>query len=339
MNSSFKMSVIIPTRDRSEDLALLLPQLFRQITLPHELIVVDDSQTCSTKKLLDSFASQAKLFSCPIKYVKGTAKGIPVARNLGVKISTGNVLLFLDDDTKISSDLIERIVVFLKAHPQVIGLQPVIIAAAFAGKEQLSVGVIGGVLNAFSKVFMLSYGAKDKSEVRRSGTLVFPLPLTQNISTQRLISCACCFRRKIFDELSFDTNLKRAEDLDFSYRTYSKYPDSLFLLSDTSVIHKASPAARMSSKTVIEMRIVYWFYFFFSDVFKGSKKNMLAFSWAIIGDVIQNLAFVTLIRRSREDWRSFKNLLQAYMMAIRNLKSIKARNIGFFNNSLAGSNK
>jgi glycosyltransferase involved in cell wall biosynthesis len=89
------LSVVMCTRDRAEPLRSALESLCRQ-TLPQdlfEIVVVDDGSTDSTPAVARAF--EARL---PLRYSHQRSAGIGSARNHGVFLARGAVLLFLDED-------------------------------------------------------------------------------------------------------------------------------------------------------------------------------------------------------------------------------------------------
>jgi GT2 family glycosyltransferase len=186
---------------------------------------------------------------------------------------------------------------------------------------------------------MLSYREENRLAIRRSGASVFPDPLTRVVQAQRLSGC-CCYRREVFAQLEFDTNLKRygfMEDLDFSYRLYKKDPHALYAIPEAKIIHKMSPEGRLTTKLNIYMRTVYRFYVFFKDIFEGSVRNLVAFILALMGDLLNSVSMLwslTIRRKPKRDWWAFIYLLGSYAAAFRNLKSILMRRLEFFNKNL-----
>jgi GT2 family glycosyltransferase len=184
---------------------------------------------------------------------------------------------------------------------------------------------------------MLSYRKKNTLAVRRSGLSIFSNELTKVTPAQRLAGCCCCYKREVFDEFSFDTNLKRwsyMEDLDFSYRLHKKYPRSLWAIPNSKIIHKTSNKARLPKKLSIYMTIMYWFYIFFKDVFEDSIKNLLAFIWAILGNVSITIATLIVKRKIKHEWWTLINILSGYAMAFKNLRNIRKGNLEFFNKNM-----
>jgi glycosyltransferase involved in cell wall biosynthesis len=97
-----KVSVLIPTLSRQQYLRTLLDQLRRQTIRPFEIIVVDQTppEDRDTQLSFD-FAD------LPLKVLYLDRPGQCSSRNAGLKETTGDYVLFIDDDDEIPPDLIE----------------------------------------------------------------------------------------------------------------------------------------------------------------------------------------------------------------------------------------
>lgn len=98
-----RVSVLLPTIDRYPYLRTLLQQLRAQTVKPHEVIIVD--QTGKEDRDL-SLAGDFK--DLPLIYFEQDFAGQCSSRNRGLAKSTGDFILFLDDDVEIPADYIER---------------------------------------------------------------------------------------------------------------------------------------------------------------------------------------------------------------------------------------
>ena len=327
------ISIVIPTKDRPEDLANLLSTIISQCYPPLEVIIVDDSLLGSAKQIFDSFASKPASHLPKFVYLAGSKDGLTAARNQGVKKSRGNAVLFLDDDTLIDRTVVKSLATFLRNNPLVMGIQPRVVSTEVDYND-----AVPEFENALRKALMISYYVKDESRARRSGSFVYPQPLTKVIPAQRFAGCCCCYRREVFNSLSFDTNLKRwgfSEDLDFSYRAYKKNPGSLFILPDIKIIHKSSPETRPAINPTIRMRTIHWYYLFFKNMFNGSMLNLLAFFWAIEGELIFNLGDLVVRKGPKPDWWRLIYLIGSHIAALRNLRDIIMGRLEFFSKTLS----
>jgi len=330
------ISVIVCTRNRPKDLAMLLQTVLHQDYLPLEVIVVDDDPQHSAGIIVNLYNSKFESTGCSLRYVSGSGDGLPAARNLGVKIANGDALLFLDDDTLLSDKNVLRVIAeFLGKNSNALGIQPLITSQ---NNSMTKSGLANKLENAIYKVLMLTYHKSNTLAVRRSGASIFPSSLSKIIEAQRLSGCCCCYRREIFRLFEFDTNLKRwgyMEDLDFSYRVYRKYPRSLYAIPYAKIVHKRSAEGRMATKTTIYMSTIYWFYIFFKDVFEASIFNLIAFMWALAGNLIASTGGLLFKRKPKREWWILIWLIDAYLTAFKNFRSIVRGNLVFFNKNLA----
>jgi len=329
-----RISVIVPTRDRPSDLADLLLTILDQGCLPFEVIIVDDSPAVTARRVVDSFMSRFESHNSTLKYVKGSGDGLTAARNLGVEISEGDAILFLDDDTLLDPNIVSSLTTFLRDNPIAIGVQPNIVSLT---EDCDDLSLAKKLQNAIYKVFLLEYYEKNKLTVRRSGATVFPSVLTRVISTQRLSGCCCCYKLEVFSELRFDTNLKRwgpGEDLDFSYRVFKMHPRSLYAVPHPKLIHKLSRKARLPTKLLVNMTTIYRSYVFFKDIYEGSMLNLMAFLGAMSGNLIVTVGGLIVKRKSRSEWFALIYLLESYATVLRHLRNIRMGRLDFFNKNL-----
>ena len=85
------ISVIIPSYNRVTQLLRALHSVFNQTLTPDEVIVIDDGSTDDTQQVITNLYPRAI-------YRYQANKGVSAARNLGIQISNGEWLAFLDSD-------------------------------------------------------------------------------------------------------------------------------------------------------------------------------------------------------------------------------------------------
>jgi glycosyltransferase involved in cell wall biosynthesis len=110
-----KISVVIPTHNRQEELKRALKSLFEQTVLPDEVIVVDDA---SQPAVNDDIFNDAP-GSVSTKLLRhALPEGAASARNNGIKNASGDWIAFLDDDDEFFPNKLECIIDFIKANKE-----------------------------------------------------------------------------------------------------------------------------------------------------------------------------------------------------------------------------
>lgn len=100
LKHSLTVSAIIATKNRSADLARTIDTLLKQTVVPREVFVVDQSPEKSFTRALPDF----------IRYIHDPKiAGANAARNVGIDLATGDVLLFLDDDVELEPDFLKEL--------------------------------------------------------------------------------------------------------------------------------------------------------------------------------------------------------------------------------------
>ncbi|MDD2336795.1 MAG: glycosyltransferase [Geobacteraceae bacterium] len=92
------ISVIIPTRNRSDLLSVALKSLLPQ-TYPQDLfevLVLDNASTDDTPSVSKFYQGKFNNF----RYIRTNEPGLHVGRNAGLKHAKGNILVYADDDIK-----------------------------------------------------------------------------------------------------------------------------------------------------------------------------------------------------------------------------------------------
>ena len=89
--SSPSVSVVIPTYNNGRFLIEAIESALAQTVRPREIIVVDDGSTDDTRERLRPYATR-------VVYRYQANQGVSAARNLGIRIATGDFIAFLDSD-------------------------------------------------------------------------------------------------------------------------------------------------------------------------------------------------------------------------------------------------
>lgn len=94
------VSIIIPTRNSSSHLRVLLPSIEKQKFKNVEVIIADNNSVDETPRV-------AKEYNAKVVNVNGTAPQVAKQRNMGARIASGVYLYFVDHDMELSSNFLE----------------------------------------------------------------------------------------------------------------------------------------------------------------------------------------------------------------------------------------
>lgn len=104
---SEKISVIIPVYNGADKIQRCLDSVFSQTYQNLEVVVVDDG---STDDLLLALTNCQRRLTI----IHQENKGAPAARNYGFKVSSGELVIFLDADITMDPRMLEKLVLALK---------------------------------------------------------------------------------------------------------------------------------------------------------------------------------------------------------------------------------
>lgn len=112
-----KISVIVPTVGRIQEVRRLLDSLTSQKFQNFEVIIVDQNKDNNLDSAIHEYKTKLNLI-----HVKDEGHGASQARNIGVKKAEGEILLWPDDDSWYPVNLLEVIQEFFTKHDNVDGL-------------------------------------------------------------------------------------------------------------------------------------------------------------------------------------------------------------------------
>ena len=210
------VSVIIPTYNRAafveEAVRSVLAQDFWRDCDAWELLVVDDGSTDDTRDRLRPYENR-------IAYTAKPHAGVSAARNLGLRLSRGGYVAFLDSDDLWKPEKISCQVRFLEAHPE---------AVVVCTEETW---IRNGVrVNPREKHRKYSGWVFDK---------YLPLCL--------LSLSSALFRRRLFDEIGmFDESLPACEDYDLGIRMARRYP--VHMLPEALIVKRGGHDDQLSKQ-------------------------------------------------------------------------------------------
>jgi glycosyltransferase involved in cell wall biosynthesis len=211
------VSVIVLTYERKKLLEDCLHSLLAQ-TYPRdklEIVVSDDGSRDGTRELVERMQATHP----HLKYVHQPHRGIPAARNNGIRNATGDIVAIVADDYILNPSYVSTIVEFFDQRPEAQVVRFKIVAA---GKD------LGSRISHF--YFDVSVRRRLEPDppppaegwrARLARAWRKPPRFEETITTRHQLEAAgaAAFRREVFAAVgSFDESLQRAEDTDMTMR-------------------------------------------------------------------------------------------------------------------------
>ena len=107
-----KISVVIPVFNIVDFLPICLDSVLKQTYKNIEVILIDDGSTDGSEKICDQFLS----IDSRVKVYHKNNTGVSDSRNLGVRMSNGDYVCFIDGDDFIEHEYFENAVTVLSTH-------------------------------------------------------------------------------------------------------------------------------------------------------------------------------------------------------------------------------
>ncbi len=113
MSSTPHISVIMPTCNRPRDVERALDSLLHVQYPSWDMVVVDQSDDLQTREIVQHYS----VLLPHLSYSHLRSKNCSRARNVGIEATTGEILVFLDDDCTVRPDWLTQIVAVFDRHP------------------------------------------------------------------------------------------------------------------------------------------------------------------------------------------------------------------------------
>lgn len=97
------ISVIIPVYNSERYLSRAIKSVLNQTYKNYEIILIDDGSTDTSREICDNFSKENNR----IRVIHQENKGVSFARNIGIKMSNGNYIAFLDADDEMTNYALE----------------------------------------------------------------------------------------------------------------------------------------------------------------------------------------------------------------------------------------
>jgi glycosyltransferase involved in cell wall biosynthesis len=109
-----QVSVVIATYNYGQFVPFAIQSVLAQTFASFELIIVDDGSTDNTQQIMEQY-----LVDTRVRYCRTENRGQPAAKNLGISLSRGQLIAFLDGDDIWMPNKLTRQIPLFETHPKV----------------------------------------------------------------------------------------------------------------------------------------------------------------------------------------------------------------------------
>lgn len=238
-----EISVIIPAYNTGSHLGSCLDSVLGQSFADWELIICDDGSTDETGKIADEYAET----DSRIKVIHKANAGVSAARNSCLDVAKGRYVAFVDADDTLDKDYLNGLLSHAKEHD--------------ADITQCSFRFVkdNGERSADPYAADAIYKSRDGiMEAYFSGP----------VGDIRVSVWAKLFRRDLFDDIRFDTDLRLFEDAYYVYECCKK-AETVFSFSEPLYFYRQHNDSTMCSR----LTEIYPDYFAMFDMQKTDYAN------------------------------------------------------------------
>jgi GT2 family glycosyltransferase len=239
-------AVVIPTRNRPNELLSAIEALLMQTVLPGEICVVDSSAETPSRRDIETLCREAEV---RLDYFHPAPRGSTIQRNIGVDRTGGDPILFIDDDVLLAPDCHEQILeTFARSGAKVGGISA---TPSRSPRRSLATSQL------FQRVFGLGGCDRDNFARMRPGFFCEQVCSPTGVVRLECMRGLCMsFRRAVFAHQRFDDILPGyaiKEDVDFGYRVSRQY--LLLQIPTARCEHMESPRNRLNSHLVMRVYV------------------------------------------------------------------------------------
>lgn len=267
------VSIVIPTRNRINDLTLCIESISRQTGLEDvtiELLIVDDGEI--EDGVLESFHNMlARMPSAELHYYRKTKPGVWLSRYEALGLIDGEIVLSFDDDAELDDPLyIRRMLDTYASDPAIVGVGGI--------AKGLSSSPSGKLLGVLTCQMSPSPGRLSASTL--AGSLLLWGETEHMFETDFFHGCNMSFRREALKDMKpypWMTSYAVADDI-YMCHLASKY-GKLVINPEMKITHHESPSSRDKAGRVARATAVNHYYLL--NLRKAPMKNYAALLWTL----------------------------------------------------------
>lgn len=274
MDMATKLTSVIPTKNRPNDLIKAVTSILAQTRLPDELIIVDQSPDNDSRHMVEAFVTDQG-FNKLIYIHDAAISGLVDAKRVASERATGDIVCFLEDDVVLEPFFVEQILFGFEMQNDMIGCCGVVTNLP---RQQRAYGFLFHLFHRgiFKDIRVGLYG-------RLNGCS------SKLIATDKLSGGLSAWRREVFAVVTFDAvnGFHMYEDIDFSTRVAKHFGPRLYINPNARLEHNCSPINRESIEPRQRRKLTECVVYYKKR--RGWRWAIFSFFWLLLGLFIESV--------------------------------------------------
>lgn len=279
-----KITAVIPTKNRPDDLMIALKSIYRQSRKPDQLVIIDQSHDTLSR---DAATNEMKGFpEIELLYVYDPSiPGLVAAKAASLKIASGDVICFLEDDVVLETEYVGEIEDGFLQNKDMLGCSGIV-----TNPPKVS-GLYLFSFEIFHRGIFLDCRPRIYSTINSECSKLIESPV--------LSGGLSAWRREVFDHVGFDVKngFHMIEDFEYSKRASNYFGKRFFINPKARLAHYFAISNRNSLDVRYQRKVVEYILYYKKNT--TSSFALLALLWLLIGlsidALVQSLQSRTLL--------------------------------------------
>lgn len=192
------VSIIVPAYNTEKYIGRCLDSIINQVYKNLEIIIIDDCSKDNTKQIIKEYAEKDNRIR---PFYSSQNKGVSFSRNIGLKASVGDYVMFVDSDDELTKDAVRRMVdIALKYDSDYVDSYEII---NYKKKN--------------NKTYMFT-----ESKLPKNNLILGDIKKNPKIINMYMYIKGKLIKKELINNLTFDEDLKIYEDVVFEAKLKSK---------------------------------------------------------------------------------------------------------------------
>ena len=224
-------SIVIPTKNRPQELITMFNSIIEQTRLPDQVIIIDQSHSDNLVK--SSLETLVEKTNIRLNYIHDeNINGLVAAKSVSLKYNECDIISFFDDDIVLKPNYLFEISQAFINNKSIMGANGIII-------NRPEHNYLKSLIFNFFHIGLFRDNRQSVLNKTNDTSLLHVNTLSGGLSS---------WKKGVFEKVKFDTENKfhAYEDKEFSIRVGRAFPNQMYIVPGAKLYHYHSPGNRQS---------------------------------------------------------------------------------------------